>query len=170
MRQRFRTQARLSFGIACIAMLQACHLGRATKSDPGYLRARHAGFVTLSSEQPARALFERMSHNARTCYVGGAVSGVMPAGPGLFVPISGPGREIEAKFDEANRRGFVRGFIDGNIYLPMFQIDISEDGARSRVDVYYGSSVGIPKAVPENVKAWLAGNDAACSFKSSKSD
>jgi hypothetical protein len=170
MKQRERRLARFAFGIACIMMLQACHLGRATKSDPAYLRAHHAGSVTLSSEQPAKAVFERVSLNARTCYVGGAVNGIMPAGPGLFVPIFGPAREIEAKFDEVNRRGFVRGFIDGNFYLPMFQIDISEDGARSRLDVYYGNSGGIPRAVPENVKAWIAGNDAACSFKSSKSD
>jgi hypothetical protein len=93
---------------------------------------------------------------------------VMPAGPGIFVPVSGPGRDVEAKFDDAAGSGIVRGFVDGNIYLPMFQIDIRGAEHGSRLDVYYAKDLAMHRAVPENLKAWLAGDDAACSFDSPK--
>jgi hypothetical protein len=157
-----------AFAVAVALSLAGCHFGRATRSDPAYLRSNHAGSVQMSSNRPAKEVFERMAADARACYVGGAISSVMPAGGGIFVPITGPGRDVEAKFDDASHGGFVRAFVDGNIYLPMFQIDVDETTQGTRVDVYYAKDVSMQRAVPENVRAWLAGDEAACSFTSSR--
>ena len=158
--------AKTALVVALVLSLAACHLGRATRSDPAYLRSNHAGVVQLSTSRPAREVFERMAADARACYVGGAISSVMPAGAGIFVPIKGPGRDVETRFEDAAHRGFVRAFVDGNIYLPMFQIDVEETAQGTRVAVYHARDVSMQRAVADNVRAWLAGDEATCSFTS----
>jgi hypothetical protein len=162
-----RTQRSVVGGFLLLA-LAGCHLGRATKGDPAYLRDNHAGSAEFVVEQPARALFDRIAADASKCYTGGAVGMVMPVNAALFIPVTGAGRTVEAKFDDTSHSGTIRAFVDGNLYFPIFQMDVAATAAQTKITIYYAKDVGMHRASVVNLKAWLDGDDTACSFKAPK--
>lgn len=143
-------------------VLSACSVGKSTKQDPGYLRDNHAGASSVSRSEPIETLFDRISLGASSCYA--TSSGWMPVSllGGLPILAKAPGRTVEAKFDEKGRSGILRVFIDGNFYLPMFQVDLQESAGQVRVDAYYRNENSLQNKFLHNVSEWVAGDTDFC--------
>jgi hypothetical protein len=145
-----------------VLTLSACSVGKSTKQDPNYLRNNHAAASSVSRSEPLETLFDRISLGASSCYA--TTSGWMPVSQmgAMSILSKAPGRTVESKFDENGRSGIIRVFVDGNFYLPMFQVDLQESNGQVRVDAYYRSENSLQNKFLHNVSEWVAGNSDFC--------
>ncbi len=143
-------------------LVSACSIGKSVKQEPDYLRQRHAGTLELTSDIPVKQLVNDLGRAAADCYATSAswTTAVIPGG--IYFLARVPGRTVEAKYDEAADSGIVRVFIDGNLYLPMFQLDIAPVGNTTRVVAYHAGKNTLQRNFLPNVTAWVNDDLKAC--------
>lgn len=139
----------------------------ADKTDPEFLRRKHAGMATLSSTKPVEALYQDLLKAAQECHTLRIAAGT-GAPSGALSGIQSASREVSGKMSLDGRSAYIAvtvvGFF-GATRSNFLQIDIEgrEDGAD--VLVFHRNNVKGQRGFITEVKHWLDGDMAFCEPK-----
>lgn len=128
-----------------------------SRSDPEYLRAKHAGHKTFVTSSSFSEVMNYLDIAIRRCHpseVDGPYDGIL-----IEKVVK---RKVSIFRDDEHSRGYFYIGVSGFWLVPMYLVDVSGDGEGAAVQVYYARDNKMHRAIFNDVDSWLHGNSYVC--------